>query len=41
MVTKKSKYSSIQLTIPARDSLKNKKKKNESYEDYLRRIGAI
>jgi hypothetical protein len=38
---KKGKYSSIQLSPKAVEELKKKKKDGESYEQYLKRVGAV
>jgi len=35
------KYSTIQITFPAKDSLRQKKRKGETYEEYLRRRGVL
>jgi hypothetical protein len=35
------KYTSIQLTFPAKSVLKRKKKDTETYEEYLRRVGVL
>jgi hypothetical protein len=35
------KYSTIQITFPAKDALRKKKNKGESYEEYLRRMRLI
>lgn len=35
------KYSTIQITFPAKDSLRKKKHKGETYEEYLRRKGIL
>jgi hypothetical protein len=38
---KKGKYSSIQLSPKAKEILKKKKERGESYEQYLKRVGAV
>jgi len=39
--SKQPKYTSIQVTKKSQSILKGKKRKDESYEEYFRRIGAL